>query len=217
MPSVVSIVGKSNSGKTTIIDKLVRELKSRNYRIATVKHVTHDITLDIPGKDSWRHIQAGSDATAISSPRELVLIKPTISDASISEIGRLFSEDYDLIIIEGFKRGNAPKIEIHRKDVGTPLRAVKKLVAVVTDEPIETKARQFSLNDCKGLADFLEKSFIKSQKERTSLYINNTNILLSSFLRKFITNVLLSMLNSLKNIEEIDSLDFSFRKTVDKD
>ena len=217
MPHIVSIVVKSKSGKTTLIEGLIPELKSRGYRVATVKHVAHGMTFDQPDKDSWRHIQAGSEATAIGSPDRMVLIKPTTSDAALDEIVRLFGEDYDLILAEGFKRDSAPKIEVHRREVGPPLSAVRRVIAIVTDEPLETRARQFSLQDIKGLADFLEKGFIAPRRERTSLYINNALIPLSPFPEKFITNVFLGMISALKGVGKVSSLDFSLRRKPSKD
>ena len=159
MPSIVSIVGKSKSGKTTLMEELIRELKSRGYRVGTIKHTPQGMTFDEPDKDSWRHIQAGSEVTVINSPDKVVLIKPVAQALTLDEIAHLIGEDCDIILAEGFKQDNAPKIEVHRREVGTPLSAVKKLIAVATDEPLETKTRQFSLQDIKGLADFLEKGF----------------------------------------------------------
>src|SRR4030042_2341468 len=104
MTPIVSIVGKSKTGKTTLIEGLIKELKSRGYRVATAKHTSHELMLDKPGKDSWRHIQAGSEATAISSPYQLVFIKPVAQSPSLDEIARLFGNDYDIIIAEGFKQ-----------------------------------------------------------------------------------------------------------------
>ncbi len=212
MPSIVSIIGHSKSGKTTLIEKLVRELKSRGYRVATIKHAPQGITLDQPESDSWRHIQAGSEATVISSQDKLVLIKPTASDATLDEIAHLFGEDYDIILTEGFKQDNAPKIEVHRKESGPPLSDIKKLIAIVTDEPLETKARQFSLDDIKGLANLLEEGFIKPQGERLSLYVNNAPIPLSTFPKEFITNSLVAMASSLKGVGEVRSLEVFLKK-----
>ncbi|GAH07037.1 unnamed protein product, partial [marine sediment metagenome] len=73
MPPIISIVGKSKAGKTTLIERLVGELKSRGYQVATIKHAPEGVTFDEPGKDSWRHIQAGSDVTAICSSNEIVV------------------------------------------------------------------------------------------------------------------------------------------------
>ncbi|RLC61501.1 MAG: molybdopterin-guanine dinucleotide biosynthesis protein B, partial [Chloroflexi bacterium] len=153
MPPVVSIVGKSRSGKTIVVERLIRELRSRAYRVATIKHAPRGASFDEPGKDSWRHIEAGSETVVVSSPNNIVLVKPVSEDASVEELVRLLGEDYDIILAEGFKQGSAPKIEVHRKEVGVPLRDIKKLIAIVTDEPLETKVRQFSFEDSKGLAD----------------------------------------------------------------
>ena len=212
MPPIVSIVGKSKSGKTTLIEKLIRELNSRGYRVATVKHAPEGMSLDEPGKDSWHHIQAGSEATAISSPDKIVLIKPVAHDITLDEIAHFLGEDYDLILTEGFKQGSAPKIEVHRKEVGPPLSAVRKLIAIATDETLETKTRQFSLEDIKGLADFLERGFIKPQRERVSLYINNAPVSLSAFPREVITNIVLALASSLKGVGEVRSLEIFLRK-----
>lgn len=212
MPPVVSIVGKSKSGKTTFIEELVGELKSRGYRVATIKHTPQGMTFDEPGKDSWRHIQAGSEATAIASPDKIVLIKPIARALTLDEIVRFFGEDYDIILAEGFKQGNAPKIEVHRKEVGPPLTTIKKLIAIVTDEPLETRTRQFSWQDIKGLADLLEEGFIKPQRERISLYINNVPIVLTTWPQEVITNVILAVASSLKGVGEVRSLELFLRR-----
>ena len=212
MPPIVSIVGKSKSGKTTLLEKLIGELKSRGYRVATVKHAPQESTFDEPGKDSWRHIEAGSQATLISSTDKLVLIKPTEAEVSLEQMARLLGEDYDIILAEGFKNSDVPKIEAHRKQAGPPLTAVKKLIAIASDEPLETKTRQFSLDDTRGLADLLEKGFIVPQQERVILYANDTPIALSQFPRQVVANVLLALASSLKGVKKIKSLDFFLRK-----
>jgi len=217
MPPIVSIVGKSKSGKTTLMEGLIRELKSRGCRVGTIKHTPQGMAFDVPDKDSWRHIQAGSEVTAISSPDKVVLIKPITPALTIDEIARLIGEDCDIILAEGFKQGSAPKIEVHRREVGPPLSAVKKLIAIATDEPLETKTRQFSLQDIKGLADLLEKGFIKPQRERTSLYINNVSVPLTSFPKEIISNVLLTMVSCLKGVGEVSSLDIFLRKETKQD
>ena len=217
MPPIVSIVGKSKSGKTTLMEGLIRELKSRGCRVGTIKHTPQGMAFDVPDKDSWRHIQAGSEVTAISSPHQVVLIKPVTPALTLDEIARLIGEDCDIILAEGFKQGSAPKIEVHRREVGPPLSAVKKLIAIATDEPLETKTRQFSLQDIKGLADLLEKGFIKPQRERTSLYINNVSVPLTTFPREIISNVLLTMVSCLKGVGEVSSLDIFLRKETKQD
>lgn len=217
MPPIVSIIGKSKTGKTTLIEKLIGELKSRGYRVATIKHVPGRLAIDEPEKDSWRHTQAGSEAAVISSPDKVALIKPVAHRLTLEEIAPLLGEDYDIILTEGFKQGSAPKIEVHRKEVGPPLSAIKKLMAIVTDEPLETKTRQFSTEDVKSLADLLEKGFIKPQTERTSLYVNNTPISLSTFPKQIISNAVLGMVSSLKGVREVSSLQLLLRKKTKQD
>ncbi len=215
MPPVVSIVGRSGSGKTTLLEKLVSELASRGYRVATVKHTPHRIDLD-PEKDTARYLEAGSRASLASSHDRLVLIKPMAEEASLVELVRLLGEDYDLILTEGFKHEDAPKIEVHRREVGAPLADVKKLAAIVTDEPLETKIRQFFFADIKGLADFLESGFIRPQEERLAIYVNGAPLSLSTFPRELVTSVLLGMVSSLKGGSEIERLDIYLRRRVGK-
>jgi len=212
MPPIVSIVGKSKSGKTTLIEGLIRELKSRGYRVGTIKHAPRGMTFDKPDKDSWRHIQAGSETTVINSPDKVVLIKPVTPALTLDETARLVGEDCDVILTEGFKQGNTPKIEVHRREVGSPLSSIRKLIAIVTDEPLETKTKQFSPQDIKGLADLLERGFIKPQRERISLYVNSVPIPLTTFPREIISNILLTMVSCLKGVGEVRSLDISLRK-----
>jgi len=211
MPPIVSVIGKSKSGKTTLIEKLVPEFKSRGYWVATIKHIPQGVKFDEPGKDSWRHLQAGSEVTVVSSPEKIVMVKTVERDSTLDDVARFLGEDYDIILTEGFKQGSAPKIEVHRKDTGPLLKGIKKLIAVVTDEPLETKARQFSPEDIRGLADLLEKGFIEPQRERVSLYVNNTPITLAVFPRQVMTSVLLAMASSLKGVGAIRSLDISLR------
>ena len=217
MPPIVSIVGKSDSGKTTLVEKLIKELKSRGYRVATIKHVPHDVVFDDPEKDSWRHIQAGSKATIISSRDKVVLVRPVVKEPVLIELVRLFGEDYDIVLAEGFKEDNAPKIEVHRKAIGPPLETVKKLVAIVTDEPLETNTRQFTFEDVKSLADLVEEGFIKPQRERISFYVDNAPVTLSHFPKEIISNVLTAIASSLKGVGEVTSIDISLRKQPRRD
>lgn len=212
MPPIISIVGRAKSGKTTLIEKLIGELKSRGYQVATIKHTPQEVAFDKPDKDSWRLTQAGSEATVISSPDKVVLIKPVASPLTLEELARLIGEDYDLILTEGFKQGSAPKIEVCRHEVGAPLTGIQKLIAIVTDEPLETQTRQYSLEDIKGLADLLEKGFIKPQRERTLLYVNGIPITLTTFPKQFIEATMLGMVSSLKGVGEVKSLELFLRR-----
>jgi molybdopterin-guanine dinucleotide biosynthesis protein B len=211
MAPVVSIVGKSKSGKTTLIEKLIPELKSRGYRVATVKHTPDDVTLDEPGKDSWRHIQAGSEATVIRTATQLAMIMP-VAEATIDDIAHLFAEDYDIVLAEGFKQDSAPKIEVHRRQVGPPLKSIRKLAAIATDEALDTTVRQFSLDDTAGLVDFLEMGYIRPKENRVALLVNDADIPLSGFPKDYIAGILTAMAAGLRGVGEIRNLKFFMKK-----
>jgi molybdopterin-guanine dinucleotide biosynthesis protein B len=211
MPPIVCVVGHHNSGKTTLIERLIVELRARGYRIATAKHA-REIELDRPGTDSWRQIAAGSQAAMLVTTDRTVIIRPVAEGANLDEVGRLLGEDHDLVLAEGFKQEDAPKIEAHRKETGPLLTDLKRLVAVVSDEPVETKARHFGWADIKDLADLLEEGFIKPQRERLSVYVNGTPVVLSSFPREFVENVVLAMAASLKGVGEVKTLEIRLRK-----
>lgn len=162
MPPIVSIVGKSESGKTTLLEHLIGELKQRGYRIATIKHHVHGFDLDQPGKDSWRLAQAGSDAVVLSSSQKVALIKKTDHDLSLEEISSLIGGDFHLILTEGFRRDKFPKIEVHRKELGELLCPPEELLAIVTDEPLDLSILQYAFDNTKGLADLLEERFLSA-------------------------------------------------------
>jgi len=159
---IVSIVGRSGTGKTTLVERLLGELKARGYRVATIKHDTHTFEIDQPGKDSWRHAQAGSDVVVIASPDRLAIIRRLEREWSLDEIAALI-EDVDIIITEGYKRGGKPKIEVSRRERGRGLVSqIDELVAVATDEPYpELAVPQLALDDAAGLVDLIEKLFLR--------------------------------------------------------
>lgn len=213
MAPLVSFVGHSGSGKTTLIERLIPELRSRGYRVATVKHTHHAIAPDQPEKDSQRHLLAGSEAAVLCSPAEVILTRP-LAGAGISDISHLLGEDFDIVLVEGFKQDDAPKIEVHRREMGPMLTGLKKLFAVVTDEPLDTKVRQFAFADVSALADLLEEGFLKPQAERVSLYINGSPVSLKSFIQDLIANVLVGIAASLKGVGKVKSMEVFLRKKV---
>ncbi len=156
---VVAIVGRSKTGKTTLIEKIIHELKQRHedIRIATVKNTLHKADFDIQGKDTWRHMQAGSEATALSSADSIMIVKKKKASDDLGEILRFFNGDFDLIIVEGYKERDLPKIEVHRKEKGEPIIHLSNLLAVATDEKLDPAIPQISLNDISGVVDIIEK------------------------------------------------------------
>jgi molybdopterin molybdotransferase len=167
---IVSIVGRSESGKTLLMEQLITEFKRRGYKIAALKH-SHcgAIEVDQPGKDTWKFAQAGSDGVCISSPRKLAFIKKSDHDLRIDEVLPIIGPEFDLILVEGFKKSELPKIEVHRKELGNNLLcSPEELSAIVTDGSLDTpladsyKLPILSWADTAAIADFIERNFVRA-------------------------------------------------------
>jgi len=157
---VVSVVGYSGSGKTTLLEKLISELTQRGYAVGTIKHDVHGFEMDRPGKDSWRHKKAGASATIISSPCQIGMVRDVDHDHRPEELMALLP-DMDIILTEGYKQENLPKLEVFRSEVHkAPLfKGDKSLLAMISDDPIDLGVPRFSPGDGQKLADFLIKHF----------------------------------------------------------
>lgn len=149
----IAFAAYSGTGKTTLIEKVVRCLKHRNVRLAVVKHDVHGFDIDQEGKDTWRFAQAGSDVTVISSPAKTAFIEQR--ERSIHEIIERI-DGVDLILVEGYKNADLPQIGIARAATGQGFTAeLARFVAVVTDMPVEADIPCFGLEDAEGIADFI--------------------------------------------------------------
>jgi molybdopterin-guanine dinucleotide biosynthesis protein B len=160
MPQMISIVGRSQSGKTTLIEKLIPALKHRGYKIGTIKHSHHIFDFDKTGKDSWRHKDAGADTVIIASPGKIAMVKNDYL-GSLDGLQRFF-DDLDLIITEGYKKEDKPKIEVVRaaRHADVLLENDKHLVAVVSDVELQLNVPVFDLEDVDRLADFIEEKYL---------------------------------------------------------
>lgn len=157
---MVTVVGKSNAGKTTFIEKLIKELKIRNIKVCTIKHDVHGFDIDKPGKDTWRHAKAGADTVVISSPVKMAMISNVMEELTLDQIAEMVSDDIDIIITEGYKRSNKPKIEISRAERSKELLcAPDELIAVVSDINWNMGVPVFELDDAVGVADLLESKY----------------------------------------------------------
>jgi molybdopterin-guanine dinucleotide biosynthesis protein B len=163
LPLVV-LAGTSGTGKTTFLEKLIRELKTRKIKVGTIKHHDHDFDIDKPGKDTWRHAQAGADAVALSSPSKVALVRKVEEELSIDQVAELLGP-VDIIIVEGYKRSDKPKIEIHRKAHSRELLcAPEELLALVSDADWQIGVPVFDLDDACGVATLLVDTFLAVSK-----------------------------------------------------
>jgi len=214
MQPIISIVGKSESGKTTLLEGLIIELKQRGYKVAVIKHSGEDFELDEVSKDSWRFSQAGSEVSAISSARKLAIIKNLEHDLSPQELSHFIWWDYDLILTEGFKQSHHPKIEIHRKEQGKELLSPpEQLLAVVTDEPLDVEVPQFSREEVPKIADLIERTLLTQHREDdVDLFINDTYIPINQSVKNLLFRTLIAMVSGLKRGKEVKSLRILLRR-----
>lgn len=176
----------SGAGKTTLLTALIPELVKRGLRMSVVKHAHHSFDIDHPGKDSYRLREAGAVQMMIGSRHRWALMtdlqragqaqqEPELDDL----LAQMDLQLVDLVLVEGFRHATIPKLEVHRAAAAMPLLAShdSSIIAVITDEPVETQQPQLDLNDIPALADFI-CSFVSkslhSQHNFTSLQAGQT-------------------------------------------
>lgn len=157
---IVSVVGFSGSGKTTFIEKLIPQLTARSIRVGTLKHDVHGFEMDKPGKDSWRHKRAGAAVTVISSPRQIGMVRDVDHDHDPDELKSLF-KNVQIILTEGYKRQNKPKLEIFRSEIREKpfCTGDEALIGLISDVSVDLGVPRFSLEDAEGVAEFLISYF----------------------------------------------------------
>jgi molybdopterin-guanine dinucleotide biosynthesis adapter protein len=159
---IFGLAGWSGSGKTTLMAALIPELVARGLTVSTIKHAHHEFDIDRPGKDSWRHRQAGAHEVMVASSRRWALMhelrgapEPPLEDlvAQMSPV--------DLLLVEGWKRHPHPKLEVHRPSLGKPLLYPQDphIVAIASDEPIAAPIPLLHVADAVRVADFILDHF----------------------------------------------------------
>lgn len=161
MKTVSFVAASSNSGKTTLIEKIVRILKARGLRVAVVKHASKGFELDREGKDSWKFRQAGADAVVLLGPDQVAAIRKMDRQLDDRAIEQLIG-DADIVIREGFKTAGGARIEVFRSGVSAerPLCMTDPaFLAVASDQLVHAGIPWFSLDDAEGIASFLAAKF----------------------------------------------------------
>lgn len=156
---VIGLAGWSGAGKTTLLARLIPELKRRGLTVSTIKRAHHDVDLDTPGKDSYAHREAGAHEVLISTERRWALLRELRGqpEATLPELLARLSP-VDLVIVEGFKRGEHPKLEVHRTGNGKPPLHPDDatIVAIASDRDFPASGRPvLRLDDVGGIADLV--------------------------------------------------------------
>ena len=161
-PPVLCFVGRKNSGKTTLMEKVIAGLTAGGDPAAAAKHAAPRFENDRPGKDSYRFSAAGADTTVISSPEKTAVDLHHREEIPLEAILSRFVEGVDIILAEGYKASRFPKIEVHREATGEPLLDPPPpgLIAVATDERVDSPAPQFDVHDPDAVVRFIKTVFL---------------------------------------------------------
>ena len=164
---VIGFVAYSGTGKTTLLKKLILELKQRNIRVGAIKHAHHNFDIDTPGKDSYELRKAGADQMLVASAYRWALMveTPAQKEADLNELlQQLDTTKLDLILVEGFKHESYAKIECHRPSLGHDLLFPhdKSIIALASDEKLEQvpPIALLDLNNVKMIADFIQTEIL---------------------------------------------------------
>lgn len=213
-PFILGVAGQSDTGKTTLILKLVPELASRGYRVAVVKDCPHGFDIDREGKDSWRFTQAGSKGILLLSEDRFALIRERErrdADKTLELITSLFS-GFDVVLVEGCKSlDELEKIEILRTGISEQVNdSLKNVVAYVSDFEFAADKPLFKPKEISSIVDFLEKNMGKIEKldktKKVEIMINGKKLPVNHFVRQVVENVVLAVIEPLKRKDGQEAL-----------
>ena len=160
MTKVVGIVGWKDVGKTFFVTEIINLLVKKGYKVGTIKHAHHDFDIDKPGTDSFKHRQSGASEVIISSSKRWAkIIENNKTEKKLNELLREFI-DVDLVIVEGFKNENHPKIEIIGQNSKIVNYEIKNVVAIVADHKTKSNIPLFMRNDIESLTEFIINKFL---------------------------------------------------------
>lgn len=159
-PLVMAFVAWSGTGKTTLVESLIRLACERGLKVGALKHDAHEFELDKPGKDSYRFTAAGAEVMALVSGSQTAVLKKHSQPGDVDHLIRLYFQEVDLVLVEGWKNSSLPRIEIHRPGLGRPMlsRGEKNdphLVAVASDEPMDLDVPVLDLNAPEEVLNFI--------------------------------------------------------------
>mgnify|MGYP001050955195 CR=1 FL=1 len=201
-PLLVSVEGDSGAGKTTLIEKLLRDLSRRKYTVAAVKHCPHGFDLDVKGKDSWRFAEAGAKGIFLTSPGRIVLIKDTEPIPTLKNIAQSYFSNFNIVFGEGFgKEKGVDKILVLRKGISERVPySQDDILALVSDFEIEVEKPIFKPDDVSGIADFIEQILAQQSRAESSvtLVINNKPVPLNAFAQSVFKNVIVGVVATLR-------------------
>ena len=162
-PKLVSFVGRSNSGKTTLLTKIIPLFKKQGLLVGTIKNTHHDVEFDVPGKDSWKYRRSGSDRTLVSSGKKIAIYAESSYKTPLAELVTTWFGDMDLVISEGFKNEECLKIEVVRSaNNKRPLfhESEFRIDAIVSDVPVDSTLPTFRFDETESIVAWICKALL---------------------------------------------------------
>lgn len=201
MIPIVCIVGASNAGKTTVLERLIPELAGKGYRVGALKHDAHGFQMDHEGKDTWKHKRAGAQTIAISSPSQVASIRSVTSEMSLEDVvGRYFWSE-NIVLVEGYKRSHYPKIEVFRSAIEhKPIcKENDNLMAVISEDEIALDVPRFGFEEIDRAAALIEERFLASRREHAiQVLLDGKRLPMNSFVQEFMAGAIMGMLGTLR-------------------
>jgi molybdopterin-guanine dinucleotide biosynthesis adapter protein len=210
MIPIICIVGASDSGKTTFLEKLIPLIRNKGYRVGTIKHDTHGFEMDHKGKDTWRHRFAGAQTIAISSPAQVATIRSTATEMELEELVARYFWQEDIVLAEGYKRSNYPKIEVYRAAVESkPICGPQDhLIAVVTDDQVALQVPAYPFNEAAGVADLIEEKYLQQRKQhRMVVNLDGKRLPMNDFVQDIVRSGIEGMLSTLRGWKKTGRID----------
>ncbi len=218
---IVAVVGSSESGKTTVVEALIRGLTKKGYTVASAKHIPEsDFTIDTEGKDTWRHAKAGASTVLSVAPKELVAIKKVdTTKYSLEQIVAEFEDEVDIIILEGFKGliGQdmiVPKLVAVKTvdEISEALERYKNILAFIgpiSDKKAKTKIPFIDvLKEPKKLVDLVNQKVAvlverkRKQEEKITIQVDGRFLPLSPFVQEIVRETIIAMISTLKGVKK---------------
>lgn len=212
MPLIISIVGYSNSGKTRLLEKMIPILKTKGYTVGIIKHTGHGFSLDQSGKDSFKFKEAGADGVAMVGSGQIGYLGNMEESAALdlNRIEQTFFFDRDIVLTEGFKKGDKPKIAVlTRGQEAQLLKEVEgSIIATVGEIPFQSNLPHFKADDPEGLVQLLEDRFLKERnKPFIRIILDGKNIPLNHFVQDMTRSGIMGMLSPLKGFKESQDIE----------
>lgn len=208
MPCIIAFVGRHNSGKTTTILAVLKELAKRGHAAGVFKSTHHEIPFHAPGKDTSLYREAGVRCVAIKGPSELAFFQDINDEDLVATVFRLFPHE-DIVILEGFKNVAAiPKIEVAARCEPGLFRDIQGVKAVITQRKLE-ELPAFHPDDNEAVVNFIENSLLAEhmREDEVSIFIDNRALPLKFFIKNAVKGMITGFLKALRSTEGAKRID----------